>query len=205
MQLNTEQVELINSFLVKNEVVFDDMRFEIIDHIASDVEENYSEIPFHEAIKIVLKKWEAQIQLSNSFWVSSKDSFPQIILSKLKRLFIPQVLLFITVVIIGFLVKWYVPNTNNIYDNNKQTIQIIYGIWFLITTVFALNLIFSKGFTTNKYVFKRAFYFVSLWTVIFFFASSQSIVHIAILLANILSSVFLYQNYKAHFKFLKRI
>ena len=205
MQLNSEQVELINSFLVKNEVVFDDMRFEIIDHIATDVEENYSEIPFHEAIKIVLKKWEAQIKLADSFWVSSKDSFPQIILSKLKRLFIPQVALFITVVIIGFLLKWYVPNTKNIYDNNKQTIQIIYGIWFLITTAFALNLFFSKGYTTNKYAFKRGFYFVSLWTVIFFFASSQSIVHIAILLANILSSVFLYQNYKAHFKFLKRI
>ena len=205
MQLNSEQVELINSFLVKNEVVFDDMRFEIIDHIATDVEENYNEIPFHEAIKIVLKKWETQIKLSNSFWVSSKDSFPQIILSKLKRLFIPQVVLFITVVIIGFLVKWYVPNTKNIYENNKQTIQIIYGIWFLITTAFALNLFFSKGYTTNKYVFKRSFYFVWLWTVIFFFASSQSVVYVAILSANILSSVFLYQNYSAHFKFLKRI
>lgn len=48
------------------------MRFEIIDHIATDVEENYSEIPFHEAIKIVLKKWEAQIKLASSFGLVEK-------------------------------------------------------------------------------------------------------------------------------------
>lgn len=205
MQLNSEQIELINFFLVKNEVVFDDMRFEIIDHIASDVEENYSEIPFHEAIKIVLKKWENQIRLSQSIFVSTTYSFPQIVLKKLLQLFIPIVVLFSTVFIIGFLLNYFVPKTNDLYENNKYIIQTIYGIWFVVATFFALFLFFSKGFTTYKYVFKRNFSFIYLVTVMVFLVLTSSILTFTFLLANILSSIFLYQNYKAHFKSLKRI
>ena len=205
MQLNSEQVELINSFLVKNEVVFDDMRFEIIDHIASDVEENYSEIPFHEAIKIVLKKWEKQIQLSDSVWVSSRSRFPKIILDKLKQLFIPQLVAFSVIMITGYFVNLYFPGEIAFYNQNENTFKIVYGIWFIGATIFGLNLFFSKGFTTYKYVFKRSFYFIYLWTVVFFFASRPTVLSLAFLVANVLSSIFLYQNYKAHFKSLKRI
>ena len=30
------------------------------------------------SLKIVLKKWESQIQLTDSFWVSSKARFPSV-------------------------------------------------------------------------------------------------------------------------------
>ena len=204
MQLNSEQIELINSILVKNEVVFDDMRFEIIDHIASDVEENYSDISFYEAIKIVLKKWESQIQLTDSFWVSSKARFPKIILDKLKQLFMPQLVVFTMIMIAGYLINLNFPDEIAFYHQNENSFKIIYGIWFFIATAFAQKLFFSKGFTTNKYVFKRHFYFIYLWTIIFFLASRPTVLSLALLVANVVSSVFLYQNYKAHFKFLNR-
>ncbi|WP_026977233.1 hypothetical protein [Flavobacterium tegetincola] len=205
MELDKEQVELINSFLVKNEVVFDDMRFEIIDHIASDVEENYSEIPFHDAIKIVLKKWETQIQLSDSLWVSSRARFPKIILGKLKQLFIPQLITFAVIMIVGGIVDHNFSEVIDFYSQNTNAFRIVYGIWFFIATAFGLILFFSKGFTTYKYVFKRAFYFVFLWTVVFFLTSRPTVLSLTFLIANLISSVFLYQNYKAHFKFIKSI
>ncbi|NHN26965.1 hypothetical protein FIA58_014875 [Flavobacterium jejuense] len=203
MPLNNDQIELINSFLVKNEVVFDGVRHEVIDHIASDIEHNYENVAFHEAIKIVLQKWQSQIKLSESIWVSTWSSFPVLILKKLKNLLQPFGILFISLLIIlSLLLSYYPAITAKI--NKNISYEIGYLTWVAISTGFGLNLFFSKGHTTYKYVFKRILYVIFMNSIIVFSDSAnKDNVLTSILIINTISSIFLVKCYKAHFKFLK--
>lgn len=205
MTLDKEQVELINSFLVKNEVVFDDIRYEIIDHIACDVEENYAETPFSEAIKEVLKKWESQIQMSNSLWVISWSNFPRIITNKLKQLFVPQVFMFLLILFISQIINLKFPKIIGDFMMYKKSFQIFYTLWFLCISIFGIKIFFTKAHTTYKYIFKRNFYMVYLFTVLLFFGYINGIESFTYLFVNLSFTVFFIQNYRAHFKFIKRI
>ena len=204
MKLNEEQVELINSFLVKNEVVFDDIRLEIIDHIACDVEEIYADIPFPDAIKIVLKKWEGQVQKTSSFWISSWSSFPRIITKKLQQLFIPQIIIVSLIVITSLIINEFFSNVIVAFKTYESIFNIFYLVWLVVVSVFGIRLFFSRAQTTYKYIFKRNFYHIYLLTILTFFVSTRGLM-IGYLLINLSFTVFLVQNYKAHFKFLKRI
>ena len=203
MKLTTEQVEMINSFLVKNEVVFDDVRHEIIDHIACDVEQNYEGIPFNESIAIVLKKWERQIQLSESIWVTTWASFPTIVLSKLKQRVIPQLLFFTIGIIISLGLSRYFPELKNLYSDYSVILKWIYGIWFAAISILGIRLFFSRGFTTYKYLFKRNFYIIYLTKIIITITNTSYLFLLFFLLLNIFNSYFLLREYRAHFKFLK--
>jgi hypothetical protein len=205
MKLDKEQVELINSFLVKNEVVFDDIRYEIIDHIACDVEENYAEIPFPDAIKLVLKKWERQVQMSNSFWVSSWSNFPRVITNKLKQLSIPQVIVISLIIMSSLVTNLYFPTIIDNFKVYENVFKIVYVLWFICMSVFGIKIFLTKAYTTYKYMFKRNFFMVYLFTILLFFGYMNGIIMLTYLWINLSFTTFFIQNYRAHFKFLKRI
>ena len=205
MKLDKEQIELINSFLVKNDVIFDDIRYEIIDHIACDVEENYAEIPFPDAIKLVLKKWERQVQMSNSFWVSSWSNFPRVITNKLKQLSIPQVIVISLIIMSSLAINLYFPIIIDNFKVYENVFKIVYAFWFVCISVFGLKVFFTKAHTTYKYMFKRNFFMVYLFTILLFFGYMHGIIMFTYLWINLSFTFFFIQNYRAHFKFLKRI
>lgn len=203
MKLTKEHIEVINGFLVKNEVVFDDIRHEVIDHIASDIEQNFENENFSEALKKVLKKWESQIKLSESIWVTTWASFPVIILSKLKKLLMPIGIIFITIVLLSNLFFDFSNSIMSFYHKNRIILISIYSVWLVVVLYFGFKLFFTKGYTTYKYVSKRIYYTIGISTIIVFSASSINILLLSFLFINLINSFFLFQNYKAHFKFLK--
>ncbi len=205
MKLTSEQIELINAFLVKNEVIFDDIRYEIIDHIATDVEENYAEIPFPEAIKIVLKKWESEVRMSSSFWINSWASFPRISINKLKKLFLPQIIVICFILVANMILNLYFQTFIEDLKVYENPFKIVYILWFTVVSIFGIKLFFTKRYTTYKYVFKRNFYHIYLLTILVFFVSTIDIFMVSYLMINLSFTVFFVQNYKAHFKFIKQI
>ncbi len=205
MKLTSEQIELINAFLVKNEVIFDDIRYEIIDHIATDVEENYAEIPFPEAIKIVLKKWESEVRMSSSFWINSWASFPRISINKLKKLFLPQIIVICFILVANMILNLYFQTFIEDLKVYENPFKIVYILWFTVVSIFGIKLFFTKRYTTYKYVFKRNFYHIYLFTILVFFVSTIDIFMVSYLMINLSFTVFFVQNYKAHFKFIKQI
>lgn len=203
MQLNSEQVELINSFLVKNDVIFDDIRYEIIDHIASDIEQNYQDLEFYEATRIVLKKWETQIKLSESIWVTTWASFPVIILKKLKSMLMPYSIMACVVFFFSILFSEYGLRVVDIIVLYKNELLIAYCVWLLMTLFFGLKMFFTKPYTTYKYANNRILYSIWISTIIFCVSNSIDRVILALLCINVFSSFFLIQNYKAHTRFLR--
>ncbi|MFV8371632.1 hypothetical protein [Flavobacterium sp. LB2P74] len=68
MKLTTEQIAQIEETLILNGIVYDDIKLEVLDHIASEIEERISieKKSFEVAFKEVFKKWEPELKPSFS-------------------------------------------------------------------------------------------------------------------------------------------
>ncbi|OAB31511.1 hypothetical protein SAMN05444395_101485 [Flavobacterium fryxellicola] len=84
MKLTQEQIIFIDSILILNGIKFDDIKLEMMDHIASEIEilMDENELSFDENFKLVLEKWSEELQPSSSFFTGINVSYPKIILEK---------------------------------------------------------------------------------------------------------------------------
>ena len=84
MKLTESQIAQIEETLTLNQVVFEDIKLELTDHIASEIEAvlTENEISFNEALVIVFEKWSPQLKPSTSFWTPNNLRLPRILLNK---------------------------------------------------------------------------------------------------------------------------
>ncbi|NRT12389.1 hypothetical protein [Flavobacterium sp. 14A] len=84
MKLTNQQIDTINEILVLNGLVYDDIKLELVDHIASEIElaMDDKEVLFEEALKTAFSNWRGQLQPSTSIWLGSKNSAPRIVIDK---------------------------------------------------------------------------------------------------------------------------
>lgn len=102
MKLTIKQINVIEDTLVLNGLKFEDLKLEIIDHIASEIEVLMEEnaLSFEENLKFVFNKWKIQLQPSSSFWIRNNNkSIPKIVVYKCNK--IVKRILFLSFVI-GF-------------------------------------------------------------------------------------------------------
>ncbi|MGO4820102.1 MULTISPECIES: hypothetical protein [unclassified Flavobacterium] len=83
MKLTNQQIATIEQTLVLNGLVYDDIKIELLDHIASEIEFAIDEKEelFEDALKTAFSNWEGQLHASTSFWIWS-ESVPKIIIQK---------------------------------------------------------------------------------------------------------------------------
>jgi len=85
MKLTTDQIAKIEETLVLNGVVYEDIKLELIDHIASDIEEIISKqgVVFEIALIHAFDKWEVQLRpTSNPLWAPSWLNGPKLFIDK---------------------------------------------------------------------------------------------------------------------------
>ncbi len=78
MKLTTEQVGDIENILNQKGIKYDDLKFEIVDHIASEIENEMekSDTNFVETTALVFSRWESEFKPIMSFLFSKK--YPKI-------------------------------------------------------------------------------------------------------------------------------
>ena len=87
MKLSAQQIKKIEETLVLNGIQYDDIKLELTDHIASEIEEKITvqgssfEVAFHD----VFENWKEQLRPSSSHWVGLINSSPKIVLDKWVR------------------------------------------------------------------------------------------------------------------------
>ncbi len=86
MKLSAEQIECINQNLIKKGVKFDDLKMEVLDHIASQIEYEMtaSQKTFPDAYNHVFDNWSDEFKLTRDFF-SLKSIYPKLVHSKLKK------------------------------------------------------------------------------------------------------------------------
>ena len=106
MKLTTEQIECINQTLIEKGIKYDDIKLEVLDHIATEVQVLMDEntLSFDENFKLVLDKWSEELKPSSSFFTGLGVSYPTIILNKRLLLVKKQILFGFLLSITGLLV-----------------------------------------------------------------------------------------------------
>ncbi|MFB0910933.1 MAG: hypothetical protein QMA99_08345, partial [Flavobacterium sp.] len=84
MKLTNQQITTIEQTLVLNGVVYDDIKLELLDHIATEIESiiDESQFSFEENLKKVFAKWKNELTPSSSFWIRNNKSIPKIVIQK---------------------------------------------------------------------------------------------------------------------------
>jgi hypothetical protein len=164
MKLTASQIALIDETLVLNGLTYDEIKLEVTDHIASEIEFVMEEntLSFEESTQMVFKKWDAQLKpASHKLWLGSGVSVPKIILDKLiietkKELYVvSSIALVVTVALVGINSFFTNPIFIRGAINSLQITAVTGAILLVISKLFTLK---SKIKTTYLFLFQRNFY-----------------------------------------------
>lgn len=92
MKLTAEQIAKINETLFLNGLIYEDIKLEITDHVASEIENQLenNQSNFTEVFDEVFSKWQSELKLTSNWW-SSGFVAPKIVIDKyalqIKKLF----------------------------------------------------------------------------------------------------------------------
>ena len=92
MKLAPEQIAEIDETLIQKGLIYDDIKLEVIDHIASEIENQLekNQSNFTEAFEDVFSKWQGELKLTSNWW-SSGFVAPKTVIDKyalqVKKLF----------------------------------------------------------------------------------------------------------------------
>lgn len=94
MQLTTEQIECINQTLIGKGIKFDDIKLEVLDHIATEIENEMevSNNDFPIVYNQVFENWSEEFKLTRNF-LSIQSPYPKLVHSKLTNQFKKEVII----------------------------------------------------------------------------------------------------------------
>lgn len=120
MKLSREQIAKIEETLILNGVVYEDIKLELIDHIASDIEEIMlnQEVVFEIALINAFDKWKLQLRpTSNPFWAPFWLNGPKLLLDKWVKESKQQIFYWCLLsIIISLLTAWIImQNKSNMF------------------------------------------------------------------------------------------
>ena len=216
MKLTTEQIDYIEHTLVKNGLDFEDLKFELIDHIASEIEVTMTieEMSFMPAFYRVFDTWKAQLKPSQSAAFLGRNLVaPKIVidrLSSLKKRGLLTGLVFCFIVTLLF----YGMSTIPVFRTVMHYVEIIIQKFFLLSSIFLIAstiiLYQSKLKTTYSVLFDKSFFvavpfgvIISLGGFSFFRTENIEDIRISAVAATVMygffhfySARFLYQHYQ---------
>jgi hypothetical protein len=221
MKLTNQQITTIEQTLVLNGVVYDDIKLELLDHLASDIEAEVisQERPFETILKEVFEKWKPQLRpTSHNLLLGYGFLAPKIISDKLaddkkKELIAAG----ITVSLFTVLIL--------LFGNKFQSFSVLSGIVFFLQTTSLLGALLmiigklivlkSKINTTHLFWFKKSFNLLLLYGLLIgfgcfpIFPSNKSTgINVGGLIVTLIYLFLIYgilkQFYK-HFQFEKKI
>lgn len=156
MKLNKEQIQQIEGYLDKKKIVYIDIRFEVLDHISTDIEYlmGNNDFSFESAFKEVTIKWNKSFK-STSSWLLSNIDGPKMLIKKCvkiyKPLFVKSLLLLILFIALGSFmnnsIEYSLTNYKNIIFQLISIALILYcGIilfWYIKIRLAKINTTFS--------------------------------------------------------------
>jgi hypothetical protein len=160
MKLTHQQITKIDETLVLNGLVYDDIKLEVTDHIASEIEAtiNDNNISFEGAFKQAFENWKEQLRPSSSFWTGLKNVAPRIVIQKLmfdtRKQFLVG-LLFVFALSLSF--SFFLKNckNENLIEIGRNILKVIYLIEIVIIIVSRYFLWKSKLITSFKLLSKN--------------------------------------------------
>ena len=156
MELTKEQIKRVEKYLDVKKVYYLDVRIEVLDHIASELENNIDEnTPFEEAFRNTTKKWNTILQNSSSGYLGYAYVKPKVIIDKMKKYVKPHAIKLLFIFALMILLIGLQPEVATSY---AQTINFL-AILFIYTVSFIIGLGYiiiwqSKQRTSYRFVYE---------------------------------------------------
>lgn len=172
MKLTAEQIECINQTLIKKGVKFDDLKMEVLDHIASQIEYEMAttQKTFPETYNQVFERWNAEFKPTRAFF-SLRIYYPKIARSKFGNQIKLEILTTITIAAVLFFSFQLVLDLNaklQFIVLIKKVFLYMYIGTILSMFVFKYFNAKSKVSSTYKHSFDARFPSIFIWLAFIF-------------------------------------
>ncbi len=186
MKLNKNQIQFIDGYLQRNDVIYVDIRAEMIDHIATAVEEKMKveDIEFHDAFVSYVNSNRKEIfSINKKTWQST---LPE--LKNYFRFFLKPKSLFAVILIITL---FFIFRETMVYAYLKEDLWFCFLLIFLSYSV--LSMIYFYGIKKKRYYFiERTNIVLSIlyWINLFLFKPFEKQEHISDVLTIVFMCLF---------------
>lgn len=172
MKLTAEKIECINQTLIKKGVKFDDLKMEVLDHIASQIEYEMAttQKTFPETYNQVFERWNAEFKPTRAFF-SLRIYYPKIARSKFGNQIKLEILTTITIAAVLFFSFQLVLDLNaklQFIVLIKKVFLYMYIGTILSMFVFKYFNAKSKVSSTYKHSFDARFPSIFIWLAFIF-------------------------------------
>jgi len=172
MKLTTEQIEFINQTLIKKGIKFDDLKIEVLDHIASQIESEMevTQTTFPDAFTKVFERWNEEFVLTRAYF-SLANYYPKLARNKFGNLVKLELITAFTIMAVLFISFQLISDSNASFQFIFWMKKVFFYTYF--GTV-ALMLVFkflnrkSKISSTYKYLFDKRFISIFCWVFVVF-------------------------------------
>jgi hypothetical protein len=203
MKLTAEQLDLIDCYLEQKDLNFLDIKLELKDHIACEIEGLMVEenVDFYNAANMTLKKWNSSFSTSKNSWIiNTKRTFPNIVYNKLKNTYI--LINSVFVFFIGFVLLF--TDEYSEMNHHLQALDSLKILLLFIAIVYFILFVKIKSRvlkTTFLFNFQHLMFLNYSFFVIFFLIDGLAFLSIFALL---LLMPFTIYNFQKHQQFIKK-
>jgi hypothetical protein len=157
MKLNETQINAIDNILEKLGVVYIDYKFEILDHIATQVEDLMAKknLSFENSLDLILKKWEQKLKKSTNTTFGYFWEMPEILMQKAKKIYWQKMIL---LVIFSFILMGILLYFKDYLSKLTETILYLLAGILAIQFIGYIKIRISKHKTTFGFLYKQQFF-----------------------------------------------
>jgi hypothetical protein len=160
MQLTAEQIECINQTLIAKGLKYEDIKLEVLDHIATEIEVlmNLEKASFERSLNITLKNWQEHLKPSTSMWIWGINPIPQMVIKKCNKMMFNVFVMSLSLgLVFAIIVTLFIKSTAN-----SEILEILntvlkgFGITGIILLFFVKYKLWkSKQYSSFRYLFDR--------------------------------------------------
>jgi hypothetical protein len=172
MKLTTEQIEAINQTLISTGIKFDDLKMEVLDHIALQIEceMKTNQTTFLQAFNQVFNQWKTDLKSTRAF-LSLTTYYPKLARSKFGNQIKLEIVIAIAISSL-LIISFQLVSDSNAKVDFILWIKKIFFYTYIVTIVSALVLKFlnkkSNISSTYKHTFDVRFPVIIVWLSIAF-------------------------------------
>jgi hypothetical protein len=204
MKLSNEQIDLIGRYLEQRNLMFLDVKVELMDHLCCEIEQEMTDndIPFEAASSIVFERWESELQTKKSGLIGLKNNFPEFVVKNLFR----KVLFHFSFIILTLLLTGIYAITKSDFAESESIISYFnFAVIFFAIIYFFMNRKINQSKLKTTYSFQFFyFYFPFLLLLIHLFLIDTNEITTFLLLFSFLNLPFAFYYYFKHFQTLKK-
>jgi hypothetical protein len=172
MKLTTEQIECINQTLIKKGIKFDDLKIEVLDHIASQIENEMktTQKTFPDAYNQVFERWNEEFMPTRAYF-SLNTYYPKLAKTKFGNQIKIEIIIAITISLLLIFSFQFLPDSNARFQFIFWIKKIFFYSYFAtIAMILVLKFLNAKSkiSSTYKHTFDIRFSVIFIWLAIVF-------------------------------------